>query len=364
MQKLDKNLFVRVDSGTKIGIGHVMRCFALVENLKKRFDNILFISNQIPGNLSSFIKNRGYKVYHIQGYTHIEEKKLNPKNIKKRIESDAKQCIKIIENYPNAENWVLVDHYGIDHKWENKIYEHVKKIIVIDDLANRKHNCDVLIDQNFYKNMKNRYKKLLPPNCTQLIGPKYILLRQEFKIARNKVKIREKLKRILVSFGGSDITNETYKSLLALKSLNLKCKIDVVVGSANPNINSIKEICDCMGSTNLYHNTNKIAKLMVSADLSIGGGGSMTWERCCLGLPAIVSILSKNQHQLIKNVSKVGCVINLGQSNNLSSEDYLNALLKIDSKLLKNMSKKCFALVDTNGIKRVTTKIFQIKCRD
>lgn len=353
-----------MDSGTNIGIGHVMRCLALVENMKKRFNNVLFISNQIPGNLSSFIENKGYRVYNIQGYTHIEEKKLHPKSIKKRIENDVIQCIKIINNYRNDENWVLVDHYGIDHNWENKIYDHIKKMIVIDDLANRKHNCDVLIDQNFYKNMENRYKKLTPKNCIQLIGPKYTLLRQEFRIARNNVKTREKLQRILVSFGGSDITNETYKVLQALKSLDLKYKIDVVVGSANSNKNSIKHLCSNMKSTYFHHNSNKIAKLMLIADLSIGGGGSMTWERCCLGLPTIVSILSENQRQLIKDLSKIGCVINLGQSDHLNSEDYVNALKTINSKTLQKMSKKCFALVDGNGVIRVANKIFQRKSKN
>ncbi len=363
MTKLDKNLFIRTDAGTKIGTGHVMRCITLAESLKKRFREIFFVSNQIPGNMSDYVESMGYKVYRIRGYTHIEGQKLQSSMLRKHIENDVSQCRKVIEPHKNAKSWLLVDHYGIDHRWENGIRNQVEKIIVIDDLANRKHICDVLIDQNFYKNMKRRYDGLVPKNCMQMVGPRYALLRPEFKIARKKLKRKNKLHHILISFGGSDVTNQTAKVLRALKSLDLKYKVDVVVGSSNPHKNSVKRLCSSMPSTSFHYQTNNIAKLMVCADLAVGGGGSTTWERCCLGLPSIVSILSKNQQQLTEDVAEIGCVINLGQVANLAQHDYADAIKGIDVKILQKMSKKCLSLVDGNGATRVTNKIFQIGLR-
>ena len=360
MTKLDKNLFIRADAGTKIGTGHVMRCLVLAESLKKRFSKVFFVSNRIPGNLSDYVEDKGYKVYRIRGHTHIEGQKLQSSILRKHIENDVSQCRKIIESHKGVKNWMLVDHYGIDQRWESKIRNHVEKIVVIDDLANRKHDCDILIDQNFYENTINRYRGLVPKNCVQMAGPKYTLLRPEFTIVRKKLKRKNKLKRILISFGGSDPTNETSKAIRGLNLLDLQYKIDVVVGNSNPNKNSIKRLCSSIPSISFHYQISNMAEIMANADLAIGGGGSMTWERCCMGLPTIVAILSENQHQLTEEVAKIGCVINLGQAVYLRPEDYANAIKGIDVKTIQNMSRKCLRLVDGNGARRVTNKIFQI----
>lgn len=355
MTKLDKNLFIRADAGTKIGIGHMMRCLALAERLEKKFDKIVVISNQLPRSLSTAIKNKGYSVHHICGYTH-EEQKIQLEH-KKAIKNDVKQCSKIIKMYRGTSNWLLVDHYGIDHKWEDIIRNNVEKIIVIDDLANRKHNCDVLIDQNLYRNMRKRYQKLVPKKCLQLLGTKFALLRPEFKNARKKLKRKYELRRILISFGGSDPSNETAKVLRGLKEHNLKYKIDVLIGVSNPHRKSIKRLCDNNPLCTLHDHTESIANLIANADLAIGGGGSMTWERCCLGLPTIVSILSDDQQQLTEEVVKIGCVINLGRASRLTSNDYVNAVDRMKIKLLKKMSKKCLHIVDGNGAECVANEI-------
>lgn len=363
MTNLDRNLFIRVDAGTKIGIGHIMRCLTLAESLKKKFNGVFFISNNIQGNLSDYVEGMGYKVYQIRGHNHIEGQIIETVKYRRKIQNDVNQCKKIINSYKNSSNWLLVDHYGIDQRWESKIRNHVEKIIVIDDLANRKHDCDILIDQNFYRDMTERYNKLVPKNCVQILGSKYALLRKEFTITRKKLKRKNKLKRILVSFGGSDPTNETSKAMRGLNLLDSQYKMDVVIGNSNPNKNSIKRLCSKIPSTTFHYQVNNMSKIMANADLAIGGGGSMTWERCCMGLPTIVAILSENQYQLTKEVAKIGCVINLGKSDNLKPEDYAHTIKEINIITIQNMSKKCLRLVDGNGTKRVTNKIFQILIR-
>jgi UDP-2,4-diacetamido-2,4,6-trideoxy-beta-L-altropyranose hydrolase len=208
--------------------------------------------------------------------------------------------------------------------------------------------------------MKERYTKLVPKKCLQLLGPKFALLRPEFKNARKKLKRKHKLRRILVSFGGSDPTNQTSKVLRAIMFLDSRYEIDVVVGNSNPYRRSIKHLCSSIPSVSFHYHVNDVAKFMANADLAVGGGGSMTWERCCLGLPTIVAILSENQRLLTEEVAKIGCVINLGQASYLNTEDYTNAIKRINLKMLQKMSKRCLFLVDGNGTRRVTSKIFQL----
>lgn len=357
MTKLDKNLFIRADAGTKIGTGHVMRCFALAESLKRKFNDVFFVSNQIAGNLSDFLEKKGFKAYCIRGYTHIEGNKLRYSEKKRILESDAEQCIEIIKSHPDKKSWLIIDHYGIDEIWEKKFCPYVEKIIVIDDLANRRHDCDLLVEQNLYRNMNSRYEKLIPPKCVLLLGPKYALLRSEFKKNRKKLKRKNTLRRLLISFGGSDLTNETSKVLHAVKFLKPKCKIDVVAGNANKNKNSIKRLCDNIPSASFYCQIDNIAELMANADLAIGGGGSMTWERCCMGLPAIVSILSENQRELTEEVARIGCVINLGWANSLTPLDYVKAIKSLNNETLRKMSRQCLELVDGEGSCRVANEI-------
>ena len=278
MNVKSKNLFVRVDAGVQIGDGHFLRCLTLANSLKKKFDQIIFISNQLPKHFIKKIKRDNFKIYKINGYTHIQKEKLEKKLKTQLIHNDLVETKKIIEKYKNSTNWLIIDHFGIDHFWEKNVRVNIKKIIVIDDLANRKHECDILIDQNFYENMEKRYTKLIPNYCEQCIGPRFTLLRPEFFNARKNLKRKKQFKRILISFGGSDPSNETKKAILAIKDLEKKYKIDVIVGSNNPNKKQITNICSKISFCNFYEQVENISKYMKKADLAIGAGGTTTWE--------------------------------------------------------------------------------------
>ena len=345
----EKNLFIRADSGIEIGIGHMMRCYALAEILKKMDFDVYFISRKLKGNICDFITEKGYKVYYLP-----TKNKFSKDDDNKTIEKDALETTKILTNYNDKPSWLLVDHYDLDIRWELILRKFVKKIIVVDDLANRKHDCNLLLDQNLYEHMNKRYAGLVPKNCKKLLGPKYVLLRSEFSKLRRTITKRKKLQNILVSFGGSDPRNETAKVLQAIKILNRKSfTVDVVVGNINPHKEKIKQLCSSIHNTTFYSNIDNIGELMSKAHLAIGAGGSTTWERCCLGLPSIVSIISNDQAEMIKLLAKKNCVINLGNFQNLTSYDYIKAIKRMNNKIIAKMSSNCMKIVDGLGCFRV-----------
>ncbi len=354
-----RNLFIRVDAGVQIGDGHFLRCLTLANKLKNKNNQIIFISNKLPKHFVEKIKKSNFKIYKINGYTHIQEEKLGKKIKTQLIHNDLVETKKIIEKYKNSTNWLIIDHYGIDYVWEKNVRTNIEKIIVIDDLANRKHNCDILIDQNFYENMEKRYSKLIPNYCKQFLGPKFSLLRPEFFNARKNLKRKKQFNRILISFGGSDPSNETKKALLAIVDLRKKYKIDVIVGTNNPNKKQIMKLCSKISSCDFYEQVENISKYMKKADLAIGAGGTTTWERCCLGLPTIVTSTSKDQKKIAEDLSKIGCLIYLGVAKKTTKLDYVKILNEIDAKKLEEISKKCLQLVDGKGVKRTVSKIFQ-----
>jgi UDP-2,4-diacetamido-2,4,6-trideoxy-beta-L-altropyranose hydrolase len=250
----------------------------------------------------------------------------------------------------------------LDVEWEAAMSALTEHIMVIDDLADRVHDCDVLLDQNLHRaGMENRYEKLTPPNCKKLLGPKYALLRPEFKEIRSNLKVRDgSVKRIFVFFGGSDPTNETMKALIAIQQLDrADIAIDVVVGSTNPHREDIAGLCAAQPGAKLHRQINNIAELMASADMAIGAGGGAMWERCCLGLPSIVMSAAKNQDPGCEATAGIGAILYLGKAESVG-EELIEGTLRVALSapdLLMSMSEKSIALVDGQGGMRVVRKL-------
>lgn len=341
------NIIIRTDASVHIGTGHVVRCLTLAEKLRQRGANISFICREETGNLTELIKNKSYKVYPLPAGI----------NLKKDIEL-TKNFIKD-QRYPP--DWLIVDHYEINSSWESSLREFVKKIMVIDDLVDRKHDCELLLDQNYNEN-PNRYKRLVPDKCMRLLGPTYALLRPQFFIAREKLRERNSdVKRILVFMGGSDPTGQTSRVLSAIKKLNrLDIVTDVVIGSSNSKCTEIENLISSMPNTTYHFNVENMAELMSYADLAIGAGGTASWERCCVGLPSVVITIADNQTGISQSLSKKGCCIDLGWYEHVSIEKIKNCLddLIMNSMQLVKISRACLSLVDGLGSGRVSDYLF------
>ena len=253
-------------------------------------------------------------------------------------------------------DWLVVDHYALDARWESLLRKSAKRLMVIDDLADRMHDCDILLDQNYYADMDSRYTGKVPTDCRLLLGPHYALLRDEFRQWRKQVKPRTgPVKKILVFFGGVDADNFTGLTIEALAGLgSCGLQIDVVIGAQHPYREQIESACsEYMFSC--YVQTNRMAEFMAKADLAIGAGGSATWERCCLGLPAIVFSLADNQRDIVKGLDLIGAGQYIDSqlvANSLALNDDILELIK-NKNHLKSLSAKAYATTDGEGVDRV-----------
>lgn len=320
----DVQVVIRADASTEIGTGHVMRCLTLADKFKRNGAMVQFVCREHPGHFCDLIQQMGYPVFRLP----YCEQKANEADVNYAYahwlgepwEEDLAQTSSMLSNLGTAIDLLVVDHYAIDIRWEQNIRSFVNKIMIVDDLANRHHDCDILLDQNLYDNMEHRYDGIIPEHCMKLLGPSYALLRDEFQVARKFAQIREKgVRRILAFFGGSDPTNETQKALEAFMLLEeTELTIDVVVGSSNPNKAKIAELCSKLVNAEYYCQTNQMAELMVRADLAIGAGGSTTWERCFLGLPAITITTADNQMEVTEVVASRGAIHYLGHYSEVS----------------------------------------------
>jgi UDP-2,4-diacetamido-2,4,6-trideoxy-beta-L-altropyranose hydrolase len=348
-------IIIRTDASVQIGSGHVMRCLTLAEELKSRGCQIEFICQKQAGDLIELIQTRyQYPVHKIDFDEDLHTK--DPDQHTEHWINDANKVEAILLESKEVVDLLIVDKYAIDIQWEKAIKRCVKKIMVIDDLANRRHDCDILLDQNFYLK-QNRYKGLLPKKCRQLIGLDYLLLRKEFIEAhRNLSRTRKEIRKILVFFGASDISNITGKTLAAIKELKDKnLYVDVVTGAGNRHREELLKTISEMPGTNLHIQIENMAMLMASADLFIGAGGSVTWERCFLNLPGIVVTLADNQVQAAKDQEKKGIIYYLGNSTDVYQIDILNAIqFSINNpQVFETISKKSRNLIDGEGTYKV-----------
>lgn len=356
------HILLRTDSSSAMGIGHLSRCLTLANELRDRGHDVVFVCREHPGHWINKIEEASYSVYRLPTpkqitLTHVENYSAW---LGVPIEQDAVETIKSlpIRQY----DWCIVDHYGLDAQWERQIRTIAKRIFVIDDLANRMHDCDVLLDQNYFGSLtQDRYIGRVPDFCHCLCGPKYALLQPIYATLRHSLLERDgQINRVLIFFGGSDLSDETSKVLRALDYPSLShLKVDVVVGKNHPNLQYIQEITENKPNVTLHQNIPSLAPLMAQTDLVIGAGGTTTWERMSLGLPAIVICIAENQQQGACILAEEGFQILLQNGKETSIDEWQQTISKLlqDANIVKNIAKSTKTLVDGVGVKRVAQLI-------
>lgn len=354
----------RADASLQIGTGHIMRCLTLADALKVAGAKCRFICRAHPGHLLNLIRRRGHLAI---GLPNVEQN-IPTANLNDETKiahamwlgadwrTDAAQAETAMKGQQT--DWLIVDHYAIDARWESALKRQYRKLMVIDDLADREHICDVLLDQNLVEEMETRYRDQVPEHCTRLIGPQYALLRPEFNALRPaSLARREKpsLNRLLIFMGGSDAENETSKAVDGVKlSKNCWQHIDVVVGENFPALQALKESLAPLSSAMLHIQTPDMAKLMASADLGVTAGGSVTWEKCALGLPSLVVILGENQRPIATKMHERGAqrTMNLAP-HHLTPACYAKYLNEFQVNELTAMSEAASAVCDGTGAAKV-----------
>lgn len=365
----------RVDSSLKIGSGHLVRCLTLADGMKAQGVRTLFVCRELTGNLISLIRSRGHEIEVLppppeSGKAADEPGPYHSFWLEVPARQDALESAAILSN--RRIGWLIVDHYALDSRWQEKVRPAVARIMVIDDLADRLHDCDLLLDATHGRNQEE-YLNLAPRCRSFLVGSRHALLRPEFARYREEAMRKRfslgRLKGILVCFGGMDPANLSSVALKGLESVESggPFEVDIVLGQMSPHYETIcRAAAESPLKVKVYSYVDDIARLMVKADLSIGAAGTITWERCCLGLPSLACISAKNQETNIKTLSALGALKNLGRAASITERAIAEEVseLAADPERRRAMSERAFTVCDGRGLERVIHEMMGFPPRD
>jgi UDP-2,4-diacetamido-2,4,6-trideoxy-beta-L-altropyranose hydrolase len=360
-------IIIRADASLSIGSGHVMRCRTLARELRRRGARITFISRRQDGDLIDVLEHEfpviALPEISLAAYQGLHGRALYEAWLGCSQEQDAADCLRALDRAGiESADWLVVDHYGLDAAWESHLRKRLSRfnqsrLFVIDDLADRAHQADFLLDQNFLAELTDsRYAGYVPEQCRQLLGPHYALLGSEYPQLHPLLPPRTELHRVLVFFGGVDSTNLTGRALEALSDPVLAhLAVDVVLGIQSPHRKTVAGQVARRPNTMLHCQQSSLAGLIARADLAIGAGGATMWERNCLGLPCFVVAIADNQLPVAMALDQAGHIKLLGDAASVSVEKIREELVEALQGQWTRMSS--LALTDGWGAARIATTI-------
>ncbi len=329
--------FLRADASSTRGGGHIFRCLTLADALAD------------SGWRCSFVCKTGTR----EAVPALARSRHTVIDLTKPDESDY-----LRELQPGGVDLLVVDHYGLDTGFETACRPWARQIMALDDGTGRRHDCDILLDQNLGARNCD-YHGLVPNHCRLFIGPSYALLRPQFLMARREALARrtkgEPARRLLISLGATDPMNVTSRIVAAAAGLPLE--IDVVLGTGSTQQQAIHDLASQLAlKVRIHTDVADMAALMSAADLSVGAGGSTSWERCCLGLPSLIVVLAENQRGIATALDQAGAALSLGPAKTLAEQELTAALRMMyqDDRQRAAMAERAAAICDGEGVRRVT----------
>jgi UDP-2,4-diacetamido-2,4,6-trideoxy-beta-L-altropyranose hydrolase len=370
LPKQVRQIVYRADAGLGIGTGHVMRCLTLADALQAHDVTCVFVTRLNPGHIVPSIIAQGHEIVALPARSGVPygPHPAPPSHahwLGADWRDDARATRECLEKTGAA--WLVMDHYALDRRWQEAAMPEGVRLLVIDDLADRPHLANMLLDQNAGREAAD-YGGLVPETCDLRIGPTYALLRPEFQQYRPQALARrealERPETVLVTLGGIDQENATGAVLdvLADAPEAAHMKINVVMGAAAPHLDAVKAKAAAMTRpVNVAVNVSDMARRMMEADLCIGAAGATAWERCALGLPALQMVLAENQIPAARHMAEKGLAHSLPFPDAL---DFAMAVRKGLAQLsqletYRAMSKRAAALTDGAGSTQLTARIME-----
>ncbi|EJM16592.1 pseudaminic acid biosynthesis-associated protein PseG [Pseudomonas sp. GM18] len=346
-------VLIRADASPTIGSGHIARCLTLARVLRKQGTHVAFACRLLPGHRLDSLANEGFETFALPARYPDEDPQ---QAIESMLpwQADIAALAQALESHP-AFDWIVVDHYGLDHHWQTAARRWAPRIAAVDDLATRQYRVDLLLNQNL-SGTPEAYGSLLTPDCQTLLGPRFAMLRDEFCCPA--IEIKPRARRVLVNFGGFDAAMQTHHAMLALADLH-ELEVDFVAGADNPAWEQMQALAAYRPNWRLHSFVSDFYRLMTEADLFVGAGGGTSWERAAMGLPTICIAVSNNQQANGEVMATSGAHVFLGCREHVRVEQLRQAIgFVVGNQVFRqSLADRSRQLVDGRGAQRVAAAL-------
>ncbi len=353
-QEIGVNVVFRVDASNQIGTGHLVRCRTLALALRRRGVVVEFVCRTHPGHLMDWLAQDGIPCAGLRPPANSlagGEPITRPGSARPKAATPVKPSKPSATNLPTGWSSTITGWMRLGNGNSSRIAGKSSSSTIWRTALTTAMCCWIRISTRI---TANATMGKTPAECQLLLGPDYALLRDEFREFRTKARCRSApARRILVFFGGVDALNCTGGAIEAIARLGVKdIAADVVIGLQHPRRRDIEHACDRYGFA-CHVQTSRMAELMAAADLALGAGGSASWERCCLGLPSILTAAADNQIAVCTTLAGTGAADYLGEAKALEAGDWQAGIgARFQSSWLATASTSASSLVDGLGVSR------------
>ncbi len=295
------NFVFRLDAGLQFGNGHFMRSLVLCSELLSRGHTVAVLAQQLPQPLQAVLRDRGIALHRIAA------------------QSDGLAELASVHQVRPVD-WLVIDHYGIDARWESAARPFAAHTMVIDDLANRPHDCDLLLDQNVPNRLQQRYGELVPRHCVQAIGWSHLLARPQFYAPG----LQER-SGLLVFLGGGNHSQALSSLIGNLLERNDGHPLKILVSSDYLPLSHWQSLIANHGQT--HCDLPNPEPLYRGAQLALVRCGFVSYELALLGIPAVHVYTSPVQGEVARALEHMGAGVALAEAH-LSDAFQLNDALQ------------------------------------
>ena len=322
--------YFRFDAGPAIGGGHAMRALALADALRESGWSCTLACNSEALDIIPALNASGHAIEPV-------------------TQTDAVPMAATVDLF-------VVDHYGLDAVFERSCRPYARRILVVDDLANRNHDADILLDPTPGQ-PPDRYHSLLPDHTHRLLGPAFAPLRPQFQRARgSRTTPSRSIENVLISLGAIDRTGLAERALDGTCRALPRAGVDIVAGGP-------AHTTDGDRVHRLSH-VDDMAALYRSADICIGAAGVSALERCCVGLPALTVVTADNQRSVAAGLARAGAIRLLGDDSETDPDTIADALGALTESERLKMTLAGQELCDGRGVQRIQLAITGVDVAD
>ncbi len=353
---------IRVDASRAIGTGHVRRCLALAEALRRSGAQVRFVSRDHGLDVAATIAPAGFDVAMLPPPpADFAGDPAVPHGAWAGVaaEQDVAETVAAVRTF--APNWVVIDHYGFDARWHDGVRNRLRcRVAAIDDVADRGFACDLLIDHNHARDHRAKYRSVLPASADLLGGPHYALLGPAFADAP-RYAFREAVGSIGIFMGGVDLPNTSLAVLEGVEAAGFGGPVEIVATSANPNLPTLHEAAARRPATRITTDLQDLAAFFARHDLQVGAGGGASWERCCIGVPTLLLVIADNQLAVAPDLAADGIAALVEPPQSCDPHDIGRAVAALidDPARRAELARRARALVDGRGAARVAARMME-----